>query len=198
MAELQSLADHMQQENNRLRARLEGEQIENAQGSIHHAPPVKQNKGRELIRPDDSDATTNDELSSGSSPLPDLPPPKNNVEAESRKRPPRRSSRSVNDMPSRVRREFSRERRQSEHALESIPTWQRGATPSLPFEYPTFGDASAPYMLAPTTVRGPEDMLSSPLGQHILSYEPPCSFVISSFFMYDVSFDPYDHMLHFN
>ena len=41
-------------------------------------------------------------------------------------------------------------------------------------------------------------MLSSPLGQHILSYEPPRGFVIPSFSMYDGSSDPYDHMLHFN
>ena len=41
-------------------------------------------------------------------------------------------------------------------------------------------------------------MLSSLLGQYILSYEPPCGFFILSFAMYDGSFDPYDHMLHFN
>ena len=41
-------------------------------------------------------------------------------------------------------------------------------------------------------------MLSSPLGQHILSYEPPRGFFILSFAMYDGSSDPYDHMLHFN
>ena len=41
-------------------------------------------------------------------------------------------------------------------------------------------------------------MLSSPLGQHILSYEPLRGVVIPSFSMYDGSFDPYDHMLHFN
>ena len=41
-------------------------------------------------------------------------------------------------------------------------------------------------------------MLSYPLGQHILSYEPPRGFVILSFSMYDGSSDLYDHMLHFN
>ena len=123
MAELQSHADHLQQENNRLWARLEGDRIENAQGSSHPAPPVKQNKGKEPIRPDDNDAAMNDELSSGSSPFPDLPPQKNNVEAESRKRPPRHSSQSVNGIPYRVRREFSREGRQSEQAPENLPIW---------------------------------------------------------------------------
>ena len=198
MAELQSCADHLQQENDRLPARLEGERIENARGSSHRAPPVKQNKGREPIRPDDNDTTTDDELSSGNSPLPDLPPPKKNVEAESRKRPPCRSSRSVSDMPRRVRREFSRERWQSKHAPENIPAWLGSAAPLLPFGYPTFGAAPAPYMLALIIVRVPEDMLLSSLGQHILSYEPPRGFVIPLFAMYDGSSDSYDHMLHFN
>ena len=101
-------------------------------------------------------------------------------------------------MPHRVQREFSRERRQSDHAPEDVPTWQRGATPSLPFGYPALGAAPTSYMPTPTAIRGPEDMLSSPLGQHILSYEPPRDFVISPFSMYDGSSDLYDHMLHFN
>ena len=41
-------------------------------------------------------------------------------------------------------------------------------------------------------------MMSSPLGQNILGYEPHCDFAIPPFVMYDGSFDPYDHMLHFN
>ena len=79
-----------------------------------------------------------------------------------------------------------------------MPTWHRGIAPSLPFMYPTFGAAPAPHILTSATVRGLEDMLSSPLGQHILSYELPRGFVIPSFSMYDGSSNPYDHMLHFN
>ena len=127
-----------------------------------------------------------------------MPPLKNNMEAESRKRPPRCFSRSVSGMPCRVRREFSREGRQSEHAPGNMPAWQGGAAPSLLFGYPTFDAAPAPYVPAPTVIRGPQDMLSSPLGQHILSYEPPRGFAIPSFAMYDISSNPYDHMLHFN
>ena len=41
-------------------------------------------------------------------------------------------------------------------------------------------------------------MLSSPLGQHILSYKPPREFVIPAFTMFNGSNDPYDHMLHYN
>ena len=111
MAELQSRADHLQEENDRMRARMEGEQIENARGSSHPTPSNEQNKGKELIRPDDRNTVADDELFFDSSPLLDVPPPKNNVEAESRKKPPPRSSRSVSGLPRRVRKEFSRERR---------------------------------------------------------------------------------------
>ena len=87
MAKLQNRADHMQQENDRLRARLDDDRGENARGSNHPASLVKQNKGKEPILSSESDAAAGDELSSGSSLLPGLSPPKNNVEAESIKRP---------------------------------------------------------------------------------------------------------------
>ena len=74
MAKLRNRADHLQQENDRLRARFEEDQGENARGSSHPAPLVKQNRGKEPILPGDSDATVDDELSSGSSPLPKLSP----------------------------------------------------------------------------------------------------------------------------
>ena len=41
-------------------------------------------------------------------------------------------------------------------------------------------------------------MFSSPLGQHILSYESPRGFFILAFTMFDGSNDPYDHMLHYD
>ena len=85
-----------------------------------------------------------------------------------------------------------------ERAPENMSAWVGGAVPSLPFKYPTFGAAPVSYMPAPTTVRGLKDMLSSSLGQHILSYKPPRGFAIPLFAMYDGSSDPYDHMLHFN
>ena len=60
---------------------LFGRRIKNARGSNHPTPPVKQNKGKQPIQPNDSDAAADDEFSSGSYLLPDLPPPKDNVEA---------------------------------------------------------------------------------------------------------------------
>ena len=41
-------------------------------------------------------------------------------------------------------------------------------------------------------------MLSLPLGQHILNYDPPRGFVIPVFSTFDGSADPYNHMLHYN
>ena len=101
-------------------------------------------------------------------------------------------------MPRQVRREFSRERRQSERAPENKLAWLGGAAPPLPFEYPAYGATPVSFMPVPIVVRGPEDMLSSPLEQHILSYELPGGFAIPPFAMYDGSSDPYDHMMHFN
>ena len=75
---LRNRADRLHQENDHLRARLEEDRGENAKGSSHPAPPVKQNRGKEPILLGNSDATTDDELSSGSSPLPELSPLKNN------------------------------------------------------------------------------------------------------------------------
>ena len=97
-----------------------------------------------------------------------------------------------------MRIEFSRERWQSKRALEKIPAWLKGAAPPLPFWYPAFGDALVLYIPIPTAIQGPDDMLSSPLRQQILNYEPARGFAIPSFAMYDGSSDPYNHILHFN
>ena len=71
--------------------------------------------------------------------------------------------------------------------------------PSLgPSIYKPYRVSPALQMIAPSAARGPLDMLSTPLGQHILDYDPPRGFSILPFAMYDGSFDPYDHMLHYN
>ena len=49
-----------------------------------------------------------------------------------------------------------------------------------------------------TLIPRPDNMLFSPLGQHILVYEPPHGFVILAFAMFDGFADPYNHMLHYN
>ena len=70
--------------------------------------------------------------------------------------------------------------------------------PSMSFVHPTFDIGPTFYMLLVALIRGPDNMLSSPLRQHILDYEPPRGFTIPDFTMFDGSADPYDHMLHYN
>ena len=64
--------------------------------------------------------------------------------------------------------------------------------------HPTFGVGPTFYAQLTTLIRGPDDMLSSPLGQHILNYKTPRGFVMPAFTMFDGCNDPYDHMLHYN
>ena len=97
-----------------------------------------------------------------------------------------------------MRREASRDRPRLELAPKYISTWFGGIAPQfLPEQYP-FGAPLALYATFYPLVQEPYDMLSSPLGQHILDYEPPRGFFIPPFAMYDGSSDPYNHMLHFN
>ena len=198
MAELREHANRLQQENERLRTRLETNRGDNSKGPIHPPSPAQPNEGKEPILMGESDPPTDDELSSGSSPLLARSPRQNNAEAESKSRPPHRSNRSVGGAHRRVRREASKDRHHLELAPEYMPILLGGMAPQfLPMHHP-FGIASAPYLVYFPAVRGLEDMLSSPLGSHILSYEPTRGFVMPSFSMYDGSTDPYDHMLHFN
>ena len=172
--------------------------MENPQVATQPIPLTKADKGKGLALPDHSDHPADGEHSSNSSPLPRRSPPQNNAEAESKKRPSRQSSRAVSVAHHQTRREASRDRPPSELAPKYISSRFGGMAPQFPPEQYPFG---APPALSATfypPVRGPYDMLSSPLGQHILDYEPPRRFVIPPFAMYDGSSDPYDHMLHFN
>ena len=150
----------------------------------------------------ESDPLADDELSYGNSPLLDRSPPQNNAEAKSKKRPPCQSSRSVSGARRQVRREASKDRRHSELAPEYVLVRIGGMAPQFQPVHHPIGAASVPYLVSFSVVRGLVDMLSSPLGPYILSYEapppPPRGFVMPSFAMYDGSIDPYDHMLHFN
>ena len=69
---------------------------------------------------------------------------------------------------------------------------------SMPPVHPTFGAEPTLYIPLAALIRRLDDMLSSPLGQHILDYDPPRGFTILVFTTFDGSTDPYDHMLHYN
>ena len=198
VAELCEHANRLQEDNERLRTRLEACLTDKSRGPPRPHPLSHPDKDKEVVVPDDIDLPADDELSSDSSSLPRRSPPPNSAETQSRKRPPRRPSRSISIAQRRLRREANKDRRQSEPAHEYALERPWGVAPSMPSMYPPFGVATAPHMFFSSALRGPQHMLSSPLGQHILNYDPPRSFYIPPFAMYDSSSDPYDHMLHFN
>ena len=169
-AKLREHANRLQQENERLRARLETNGVENPQVAAQPIPLTRADKGKGPALPDHSDHPAYDKHSSDSSPLPHRSSPQNNEEAESRKRPPCQSSRAVSVTHRRTRREASRDRPRSELAPEYISARFGGMAPQFSLEQYPF---RAPLALRATffpLVRGPYDMLSSPLGQHIFDY----------------------------
>ena len=96
------------------------------------------------------------------------------------------------------RRATDRGQNQPNEVPKNTFTLPTGEMPPMQSVYPTFGTGHALYILPTTTIRSPNDMLSSPLGQHILDYEPLQGFIMPTFAMFDDSCDPYDHMLHHN
>ena len=129
MTELCEHANRLQQENERLRPRLETNGVENPQGAAQPIPLTRADKGKRPALPDHSDHLVDDELSSDSSPLPCCSPPHNNVETESNKRPPHQSNRAVSVAHRRTRREASRDRPLLELAPEYISARFGGMVP---------------------------------------------------------------------
>ena len=174
--------------------------------------PIACNKRKEPIIPDDVNTPEDDELSSGNSPSLSLSPSKNarkSAKAKSRKRPLHHLafSNAISDASRRVRRDATMRQNQLVQALGNAsilpegtmpPILSTGAMPPMPFVHPTFGIGPTFYMPSTALIRRLDDMLSSPLGQHILDYESPRGFVILSFATFDGSSNPYDHMLHYN
>ena len=70
--------------------------------------------------------------------------------------------------------------------------------PPVPPAHPAFRTSPTFYVPPSALIRRPDDMLSSPLRQHILNYEPPYGFAILAFTTFDRSANPYDHMLNYN
>ena len=134
VVELREHANHLQQENERLRARLETNGVENPQGVAQREPLTRADKGKAVALPDHSDHPTDDEFSLDSSPLPRRSSPQNNAEAKSRKRPPRQSSRVISSTRRRMRREASKDRPRSEFSPEHISTRFGGLPPQFPLE----------------------------------------------------------------
>ena len=194
MVELHEQTNWLREENERLRTQLEAGRAGQSREPPRPFPPSRPGKGKEVVVPDDVDLLADDELSSGSSPF--TIPEGHGSPLE--KRPPRQSNRSISVARRWVRREPSRDQRPPTPAHQYVPDRAGGLPPPVPSMYPPYGAAPASHMIVPSAVRGPQDMLSTPLGQHKLDYDPPCGFSIPPFAMYDSSSDPYDHMLHYH
>ena len=165
--------------------------------------PIACNKGKEPIVPNDVDTPAGDELSSGSSPSLSLSLAKNardNTKAKLRKRPSHHLA--FNDAISgtsyRARREASRGQNHPDRVPRNAYVLPAGIVPLIPLVHPAFSIGPTFYMLPIALIRGPDDMLSSPLRQHILDYEPPRGSVIPTFATFDGYVDPFNHMLHYN
>ena len=78
------------------------------------------------------------------------------------------------------------------------PVLPAGTMTPMSLVHYAFGTRPTFYMLPTALICRPDDILSSPLGQHILDYEPPYGFVIPVFAKFNGSADPYDHMPHYN
>ena len=156
--------------------------------------PIAYNKGKGLIPPDDDDTPTDDELSSGSSQSLNLSPAKNaqeSIRTKSHKRPSPHPN--FNDASRKAGREAGRREYRSGQALGDPPM-----LPPVSSAQPAFGTTPTFYTLPRTLIQRPDDMLFSPLREHILDYKPPHGFSILAFTTFDDLTDPYDHMLHYN
>ena len=159
-AELREQANQLREENERLRTQLEAVRTGQSRKAPCPFPPSRPNKGKEVVAPNDVDLPEDDELSSGSSPLPRRSPSQNVAEAHSRKRPPRRSNRSISVARRRAQKEPNMDRRPPTPAHQYEPDQAGGFPPPMPSMHSTYGVAP---MIAPSTAGRPQDMLSTPL-----------------------------------
>ena len=173
MVEFHQQTNWLWEENERMRTRMEVDRAEQSRKPPRPFPSSRPGKGKEVTALDDIDLSTDDELSSCSSPLPHRLPSPNAAEAQSRKRP---SSRSISVLRHRVQREPNRDQRPPTPAHQYVSNRAGGFPPPVPSVYLPFGAAPAPQMIFASAVQGPQDMLSTPLGQHILDYDLPAAF----------------------
>ena len=164
-------------------------------GQARH--PTAHNKEKESIIPDDVDTLTDDELSSGSSSNFSLIK-SSRVRSRQRRLQHPAFSNADSGTFRRARKETSRGQNQLNGVPGNTSALPTGVmSPMLPV-YPASGTGPMLYMLPATTIRILDNMLSSPLRQHILNYEPPRGFIMPTFAMFDGSNNPYDHMLYYN
>ena len=206
MKELQAHSERLQQENDQLLAHIEKSRDlrKDVPDNDQAVLPIAHKRGKEPIIPNDVDTPADDELSSRSSSPSSLSPAKDargSTKAKLHKRPSQHPAFSdvVSGAFRRVRREAGKRKKQLVQTLGNASVLLEGATPPvLPASMmppillvdPTFGAGLTFYMPPTTLFRRLDDMLSSPLGQHILDYEPPRRFFIPAFATFNGSADP--------
>ena len=195
MAELCEQANRLRQENEHLQTQLDAGRAGQSREPLPPFSPSRLGKGKEVVVPYDIDLPADDELSSGNSPLPRRSPSSNAVEAHFRKRPPRRSSRSVSVARHQTRREPSRDQRPPMPAQQYVPDPTEGLPRLVTTIYPPFGATLTPQTVFAPVVWGPQDMLSTPLGQHILDYDPPPPPVAFPYHLLPCTTTPPIHMI---
>ena len=134
-------------------------------GPVRH--PVIRDKGKKPITLDDVDIPTDDELSLGSSLNLSPIKSKSNKDRTHQRRSHRPAFSDSNG--GMLRRETSRGQNPPSQALRNTFVLPTAPIPVQPV-YSAFETRLALYM---PMIRDPNDILSSPLGQHILEYEPP-------------------------
>ena len=200
MKELHKHVEQLQCENDRLRAQVEERRDLNerdAQDSGQAKHQVIRDKRKKPIAFDDVETPSGDELSSESFPNPSLAKSRSNKD-----RPHQRHSHCPvfsNSNGGTFRQATSRGQNQLSEAPRNVFTLPTGIMPMQPI-YPVFGAGPSHTLYMPPTamIRGPNDILSSPLGRHILDYEAARGCIMPTLAMFDASRDPYDHMLHYN
>ena len=138
MKELEGHVEHLQRENDELRAKIEksrdlGKDVRNG-GRVAH--PNTRSKGKELIILDDVDTLTDDELSSGSSPSLSLSLTKNareSAKAKLRKRPSHHLAFRdvVSAVSCRARKKTSRRQNQPVQAPRNASVLPEGTRPPV-------------------------------------------------------------------
>ena len=134
----------------------------------------------------------NDELSSSNSPSLNLSLAKNTREStrtRSRKKPSPHLA--FSDTLSGASHKARREARRRQYRLGQAPGNQlalpSGTLPLALPSHPAFGTVPTFYVPPVALIWRPDDMLSSPLRQHILDYEPPRGFIILAFTTFEGS-----------
>ena len=135
--------------------------------------PIPRNRGKEPVILDDVDTPGDDELSSGSSPSLSLSPAKNareSTKAKSRKKSSHHLafSDAISGASRRARREVGGRQNQSDQALRNASVLPAYMMPPISFVHPSFDTGPTFYMPPTTLIQRLDDMLSLPLGQHIL------------------------------